>query len=68
MYNMNPVSSKSGKLRANFICQGDMKYKISQKSPIFVVQKAAAPKYGVTFRQKFIHAVKWSLATSYDDW
>ena len=36
------------------------------KSPIFVVQMAAAPKNGVEFRQKFIWAISCSVATSYD--
>ena len=37
------------------------------KLPIFVTQRAAAPKNGVEFRQKFIRAFRCSLATSYDD-
>ena len=37
------------------------------KSPIFVVQKAAAPKNGVEFRHKSIGAIRSSLATLYDD-
>ena len=37
------------------------------KSSIFVVQKAAAPKNGVEFRQRSIGALRSSLATSYDD-
>ena len=37
------------------------------KSPIFVVQKAAAPKNGVEFRHKSIGANRSSLATLYDD-
>ena len=37
------------------------------KSPIFVAQKAAAPKNGVEFRQKFIGFIRFSLATLYDD-
>ena len=37
------------------------------KSPIFVVQKAAAPKNGVEFRQKSIGLIRCSLATSYND-
>ena len=36
------------------------------KSSIFVVQKAAAPKSGVKFRQGSIGAIRSSLATSYD--
>ena len=36
------------------------------KSPIFVVQKAAAPKTGVEFRQGSIGTIRSSLATSYD--
>ena len=36
------------------------------KSPIFVVQKAAAPKNGVEFRQGSIGTIRSSLATSYD--
>ena len=38
------------------------------KSPIFVVQMAAAPKNGVKFRQKFICAGRCSLAMSFDEW
>ena len=38
------------------------------KSPIFVVQKAAAPKTGVEFCQGSIGAIRSSLATSYDVW
>ena len=38
------------------------------KSPIFVVQKAAAPKSGAEFRQGSIGAIRSSLATSYDAW
>ena len=37
------------------------------KSTIFVVQKAAAPKNGVEFRQKSIFVIRYFLATSYDD-
>ena len=37
------------------------------KLPIFVVQKAAAPKNGVEFRQQSICAIICSLAMSYDD-
>ena len=37
------------------------------KSTIFVVQRAAAPKNGVEFRQKSIGAIRCSVATSYDD-
>ena len=37
------------------------------KSPIFVVQRAAAPKNGVEFRQKSIGAIRCGVATSYDD-
>ena len=36
------------------------------KSPIFVVQKAAAPKTGVEFRQGSIGTIRSSLATSHD--
>ena len=36
------------------------------KSSIFVVQKAAAPKNGVEFRQGSIGAIRSSLATPYD--
>ena len=36
------------------------------KSPFFVVQKAAAPKTGVEFRQGSIGAIRSCLATSYD--
>ena len=35
------------------------------KSPIFVIQKAAAPKNGVEFRQGFNGTIRSSLATSY---
>ena len=38
------------------------------KSPIFVIQKAAAPKNGVEFCQNPICAVRCSLAMSCDDW
>ena len=38
------------------------------KSSILVVQKAAAPKNGVEFRQGSIGAIRSSLATSYDVW
>ena len=37
------------------------------KSSIFIVQKAAAPKFGVEFRQDSIGTIRSSLATSYDD-
>ena len=36
------------------------------KSSIFIVQKAAAPKSGVEFRQDSIGTLRSSLATSYD--
>ena len=36
------------------------------KSSIFIVQKAAAPKSGVEFRQDSIGSISSSLATSYD--
>ena len=36
------------------------------KSSIFVIQKAAAPKNGVEFRQGFNHTIRSSLATSCD--
>ena len=36
------------------------------KSSIFVVQKAAAPKTGVEFRQGFIGTIRSSLAMSCD--
>ena len=36
------------------------------KSSIFVVQKAAAPKSGIEFRQGSIGTIRSSLATSYD--
>ena len=36
------------------------------KSPIFVVQKAAAPKNGVEFRQGSNGSIRSSLATSCD--
>ena len=35
---------------------------------IFVVQKAAAPKIGVEFRQGSIGTIRGSLAMSYDVW
>ena len=38
------------------------------KLPIFVRQRAAVPKNGVEFHQKFIEAFRCSVATSYDDW
>ena len=38
------------------------------ESPIFVIQKAAAPKNGVEFCQNPICAVRSSLAMSCDDW
>ena len=38
------------------------------KSSIFIVQKAAAPKSGVEFRQDSIGTIRNSLATSYDAW
>ena len=38
------------------------------KPSIFVVQRAAAPKNGVEFRQRPIGAIRRSLATSYDVW
>ena len=37
------------------------------KSPIFVIQKAAAPKNGAEFNQKSIGVIRYCLATSYDD-
>ena len=54
---------KSGRERgtipnASFVCE----------SPIFVIQKAAAPKNGVEFCQNPICAVRSSLAMSCDDW
>ena len=36
------------------------------KSSIFIVQKAAAPKSGVEFRQASIGTIRSCLATSYD--
>ena len=36
------------------------------KLSIFIVQKAAAPKSGVEFRQDSIGTIRSSLATSYD--
>ena len=36
------------------------------KSSIFIVQKAAAPKSGVEFRQDSIGTIRNCLATSYD--
>ena len=38
------------------------------KSPIFVIQKADAPKNGIEFCQKSIGALRCSLATSCDEW
>ena len=38
------------------------------KSAIFVIQKAAAPKNGVEFRQRPIGDIRRSLATSHDVW
>ena len=38
------------------------------KSSIFVVQKAAAPKNGIEFRQRSIGGIKHSLAASYNIW
>ena len=38
------------------------------KSSIFIVQKAAAPKSGVEFRQGSIGTIRSSLATSYYFW
>ena len=38
------------------------------KSSIFVVQKAAAPKIGVEFRQGSIGNIRSILATSYNVW
>ena len=37
------------------------------KSLIFVVQRAAAPKNGLEFPQRFIGAIRCCVATSYDD-
>ena len=37
------------------------------KSPIFVAQKAAVPKNGVKFRQKFNGFIRFSLATLYNN-
>ena len=37
-------------------------------TPIFVVQKATAPKNGAEFRQGSIGTIRSSLATSYDVW
>ena len=37
------------------------------KSPIFVAQKAAVPKNGVEFRQKFNGFIRFSLATLYNN-
>ena len=38
------------------------------KSSIFIVQKAAAPKSGIEFRQDSIGTIRSCLATSYDVW
>ena len=35
--------------------------------PIFIIQKAATPKHGIKFRQKSIGAVRYSLATSFNE-
>ena len=43
---------------------GDIKEAL--KSSIFVVQKAAAPKSGVEFRQGSIGTIRSSVATSYN--
>ena len=40
--------------------------KVALKSSIFIVQKAAAPKSGVEFRQDSIGTIRSSLATSCD--
>ena len=44
----------------------DRVVKEALKSSIFVVQKAAAPKTGVEFRQGSNGTIRSSLATSYD--
>ena len=46
------------------VLNGDVKEAL--KSSFFVVQKAAAPKSGVEFRQGSIGTIRSSLATSYD--
>ena len=38
------------------------------KLSIFVLQKAAAPKNGIEFRQRSIGDIRRSLAMSYDVW
>ena len=43
-------------------------FKGAIKSSIFVVQKAAAPKNGVEFRQRPIGDIRRSLATSHVVW
>ena len=45
-----------------------MRVKEALKSSIFVVQRAAAPKTGVDFRQGSIGTIRNGLATSYDAW
>ena len=37
------------------------------KSPIFVVQKASEPNFGVEFDHKSIGAIRYSLVMLYDD-
>ena len=44
----------------------EVNVKEALKSSIFVVQKAAAPKTGVEFRQGSIGTIRSSLAPSYD--
>ena len=44
----------------------EVNVKETLKSSIFVVQKAAAPKTGVEFRQTSIDTIRSSLATSHD--
>ena len=46
----------------------EVNVKEALKSSIFDVQKAAAPKNIVEFRQSSIGTIRSSLATSYDVW
>ena len=59
---------KWGSLTFNLDHLNDLNGNVDEalKSSIFVVQKAAAPKSGVEFRQGSIGTIRSSLATSYD--
>ena len=48
----------------NVVAEVDVKEAL--KLSIFIVQKAAAPKSGVEFRQDSIGTIRSCLATSYD--